>query len=97
MHTPTLHPPTALRHAARDLRNSTFDWRLSAGNSPVDALHGALRRNCGAAVSFHALGMLRTLVLGSAAPGPLGSAIEGLTAFQLADLCEAAATVPGFP
>lgn len=93
----TQHPPSALKLAAKDLCDASFDWRLSAGNTPVDALHSALRRNCGAACSFHALGMLRMLVLGSSDPGPLGAAIDGLTAFQLADICRAAATVPGFP
>lgn len=87
-------PALALKLAARDLRDSAQDWRLSAGNTPVDALHGALRRNCGAAVSFHALGKLRALLFGSPAPAALGAAIEGLTAFQLADLCRAAAEVP---
>lgn len=83
----------ALRAAARTLTDAACDWRLSAGNSPTDVLHGALRRNCGAAVSFHALRMLRTLVLGSDSPGPLGEALNGLTAFQIADLCRAAAGV----
>jgi hypothetical protein len=91
------HPPTALRAAADSLSDASVDWRLSAGCTPADALHSALRRSCGAACSFHALGMVRMLVLGSSDPGALSSALEGLTAFQLADVCRAATTVPGFP